>query len=196
MSNEEILEENQNVTDETSETASDADPQVSVEELQQQLEQARSKAEENWDLLVRTKAEMENLRRRAERDVENAHKYALERFITELLPVKDSLELGVQAAQQENASVDKLQEGTELTLNMLNQAFDKFSINEVHPEGEPFNPDHHQAMAMLEHEEAAPNTVLQVMQKGYLLNDRLIRPAMVTVSKAVDKKSTNNDENS
>jgi len=196
MSNEEILEENQNVTDETSETARGADPQVSVEELQQQLEQARSKAEENWNLLVRTKAEMENLRRRAERDVENAHKYALERFITELLPVKDSLELGVQAAQQENATVDKLQEGTELTLNMLNQAFDKFSINEVHPQGEPFNPDHHQAMAMLEHEEAAPNTVLQVMQKGYLLNDRLIRPAMVTVSKAANKNNTDNDEKS
>ena len=196
MANEEILEENPNSTEETAESAAESDPQLSVEELQQQLDEARKKAEDNWDLLVRTKAEMENLRRRSERDVENAHKYALERFITELLPVKDSLELGVQAAQQENVTVEKLQEGTELTLNMLNQAFEKFSINEVHPEGEPFNPDHHQAMAMLEHEEAAPNTVLQVMQKGYLLNDRLIRPAMVTVSKAIDKKNTNNDENS
>lgn len=192
MSNEEILEENQN-SSESAESAAESDPQAPTEALQQELEEARKKAEENWDLLVRTKAEMENLRRRAERDVENAHKYALEKFLTELLPVKDSLELGVQAAEQENATVEKLQEGTALTLNMLNQVFDKFSINEVHPEGQPFNPDHHQAMAMLEHEEAAPNTVLQVMQKGYLLNDRLLRPAMVTVSKGAAKKDENKD---
>lgn len=155
-----------------------------LEELAQMLEEARSKAAENWDQVLRVQAELENSRRRAQRDVENAHKFALEKFTLELLPVKDSLEMGLDAASGEDANLDKLREGTELTLKMLANAMEKFGITEVNPVGEPFNPELHQAMTMMESAEHEPNTVTAVMQKGYLLNDRLIRPAMVVVCKA------------
>lgn len=155
-----------------------------LEELAQMLEEARTKAAENWDQVLRVQAELENSRRRAERDVENAHKFALEKFALELLPVKDSLEMGLDAASGEDANLDKLREGTELTLKMLANAMEKFGITEVNPVGEPFNPELHQAMTMMESAEHEPNTVTAVMQKGYLLNDRLIRPAMVVVCKA------------
>lgn len=155
----------------------------SVEELQAKLTEAEQQAQENWDKLLRANAEMDNLRRRTERELENAHKYALERFAQELLAVRDSLEMGVAAAEQEEASVEKIKEGTELTLRMLESAMDKFNIQPVDPLGEPFNPELHQAMSMVESPDKAPNTVINVMQKGYLLNDRLIRPAMVIVSR-------------
>lgn len=155
-----------------------------IEELAQMLEEARNKAAENWDQVMRVQAELENSRRRAERDVENAHKYALEKFALELLPVKDSLEMGLAAATGEDANIEKLREGTELTLKMLGNAMEKFGIKEVNPVGEPFNPELHQAMTMQESAEHEPNTVTAVMQKGYLLNERLIRPAMVVVCKA------------
>ncbi len=154
-----------------------------VEELALMLEEARSKAAENWEQVLRVQAELENSQRRAQRDVENAHKYALEKFALELLPVKDSLEMGLEAASGEDAVVQKLREGTELTLKMLATAMEKFGIKELNPVGEPFNPELHQAMTMQESEEHEPNTVTAVMQKGYLLNDRLIRPAMVVVCK-------------
>lgn len=155
-----------------------------VEELAQMLEEARNKAADNWEQVMRVQAELENSRRRAERDVENAHKYALEKFALELLPVKDSLEMGLAAATGEDANIEKLREGTELTLKMLGNAMEKFGIKEVNPVGEPFNPELHQAMTMQESTEHEPNTVTAVMQKGYLLNERLIRPAMVVVCKA------------
>ncbi len=154
-----------------------------VRELSQALAEAQARADENWEALLREKAAQENLRRRHERELEKAHKYALENFAQELLPVIDSLEMGVQAAAQEGATLDKVREGTELTLKMLLNVLDKFGIQAVHPEGEPFNPELHQAMSLLESPEHAPNTVMNVMQKGYTLNDRLIRPAMVVVSK-------------
>lgn len=156
----------------------------SVEELQARLSEAEAQARDNWDKLLRANAEMDNLRRRTERDLENAHKYALERFAQELLAVRDSLEMGVAAAEQEEASVEKIKEGTELTLRMLESAMDKFNIQAIDPLGEPFDPERHQAMSMVESPDKAPNTVINVMQKGYLLNDRLIRPAMVIVSRA------------
>ncbi|MGM0594329.1 MAG: nucleotide exchange factor GrpE [Pseudomonadota bacterium] len=163
----------------------DAAQEPSVEELARQLEEAHSKAAENWEKVVRVQAELENSQRRAQRDVENAHKFGLEKFVQELLPVKDSLEMGLAAAEGSDHEVaDKLREGTELTLKMFNSALEKFGIKEVSPEGEPFNPEWHQAMTMQESAEHAPNTVITVMQKGYLLNDRLLRPAMVVVSKA------------
>jgi molecular chaperone GrpE len=174
--------------------ASDA----SVEDLATKIEELEAKAQENWDHFVRTKAEMDNMRRRTERDLENAHKFALERFAQELLPVKDSLELGVAAAQEEGADVAKLLEGTEMTLRMLESAMEKFHIKVVDPLDEPFNPDLHQAMSMIEVADKAPNTVINVMQKGYTLNDRLVRPAMVVVSKAASatdaESGTNVDE--
>ncbi len=154
-------------------------------DIAQLLEDARAKADENWDKLLRVQAELENSQRRAKRDVENAHKYGLEKFAQELLPVKDSLEMGLAAVDEnEHEAVIKLREGTELTLKMLNSALDKFGIKEVDPQGQPFSPEQHQAMTMQESAEHEPNTVMAVMQKGYLINDRLLRPAMVVVSKA------------
>jgi molecular chaperone GrpE len=154
----------------------------SNQELDRQLEDAQQKATEYQDKMLRIQAEMDNLRKRTERDVSNAHKYAVEKFANELLQVKDSLELGLSA---EDIDVAKLQEGTELTLKMLSNAFEKFSIKELNPVGETFDPNLHEAMTMQESTEHEPNTVLTVMQKGYTLHGRLIRPAMVIVAKAV-----------
>ena len=159
---------------------------TSVEELAERLQAAEQKAADNWDQLLRTRAEMENLRRRTQRDLESAHKYALEKFISELLPVKDSLEMGLDVARQGTADIEKICEGTELTLNMLSNALGKFNVVELNPQSEKFNPEHHQAVAMQPSAEHEPNTVMAVMQKGYLLNERLMRPAMVMVSKAVE----------
>lgn len=153
-------------------------------ELTAMLEDARGKADEHWDQVVRMQAEMDNLRKRSERDLANAHKYALERFVNELLPVKDSLEMGLAAFATENADPEKLKEGVDLTLQMLIAALEKSDIREVNPENESFNPDFHQAMSIQERADVAPNTVVTVVQKGYLLHDRLIRPAMVIVSRA------------
>jgi molecular chaperone GrpE len=153
-------------------------------ELVALLEDARGKADDHWGQVVRLQADMENLRKRSERDLANAHKFALERFASELLPVKDSLEMGLAAFDLEGADSDKLREGVALTLQMLTNALDKAAISEVNPQDEPFNPDFHQAMSMQERDDVEPNTVVTVVQKGYTLNGRLIRPAMVIVSKA------------
>jgi molecular chaperone GrpE len=158
-------------------------------ELTLMLEDARSKADEHWNQLLRANAELENTRRRARQDVENAHKFALEKFALELLPVKDSLEMGLAATSEDTSeAAAKLREGTELTLKMLTTAMEKFGIVAIDPAGDTFNPETHQAMSMQESDEHAPNTVMMVMQKGYQLNDRLIRPAMVVVSKASNKE--------
>jgi len=153
-------------------------------ELTALLEDARGKADDHWGQVVRLQADMENLRKRSERDLENAHKYALDRFANELLPVRDSLEMGLAAFDAEGADRDKLREGVALTLQMLTTALDKAAINEVNPQNERFDPDFHQAMSMQERADVEPNTVVTVVQKGYTLNGRLIRPAMVIVSKA------------
>lgn len=152
----------------------------SEQHLQEQLALAEKKAEENWELLLRTKAEMDNLRKRTEKDLENAHKYGMEKFVNEMLPVKDSMEMGLAA---EDVTVDSLHEGMKLTMNMFNAAFEKIGVREIDPLNEPFNPELHQAMTMQEADSVEPNTVIAVMQKGYSLNDRLVRPAMVMVSK-------------
>ncbi|MDQ5908088.1 MAG: Protein GrpE [Pseudomonadota bacterium] len=166
-----------------------ADTLVSREEfdeMQRDLDQALAKADEHWKLYLGAHAEMENLRKRAERDVQNAHKFALERFFSELLPVRDSLELGLAAA---NGAVDiaQLREGVDLTLKQLAAAMEKFGIREVNPQDAKFDPNLHEAMAMAPTDQAEPNTVIQVMQKGYILNERLIRPAKVIVAQAVPK---------
>jgi len=150
------------------------------DKLLEQLKQAEQKAEENWELLLRTKAEMENLRKRTEKDLENAHKYGMEKFVSEMLPVKDSMELGLAA---QDVTVESLHEGMKLTMNMLNTAFEKLGVKEINPENEPFNPELHQAMTMQATADVEPDTVIAVMQKGYQLNERLVRPAMVVVSK-------------
>ena len=156
---------------------------LSHEELGTLREDARSKADEHWDQVVRTRAELDNLKKRHQRELENAHKYGLEKFVGELLGVRDSLELGFNAAQ-ENHDIEKLLEGTELTLKMLADAMAKFGVEQIDPEGEPFDPELHQAMGMVPTSEVPPNTVVNVVQKGYQLNGRLVRPAMVMVSQA------------
>jgi molecular chaperone GrpE len=168
---------------------------MSHEQLLLTLQDAKAKADQHWNQLLLARAELDNNRRRNERDVENAHKFALEKFVRELLPVKDSLELGLAAAAGEGTELEKLREGMELTLKMLAAAMEKFGVSEVDPAGEKFNPERHQAMAMQESPTAEANTVLTVYQKGYLLNDRLIRPAMVVVSSApAEKKGPSVDE--
>jgi len=152
----------------------------SEDQLLEQLKQAEKKAEENWELLLRTKAEMENLRKRTEKDLENAHKYGMEKFVSEMLPVKDSMELGLAA---QDVTVESLHEGMKLTMNMLNTAFEKLGVKEIDPQNEPFDPELHQAMTMQATDDVEPDTVIAVMQKGYQLNERLVRPAMVVVSK-------------
>ncbi|MCK8515783.1 nucleotide exchange factor GrpE [Methylonatrum kenyense] len=156
-------------------------------ELEAALEEAQAKAEENWNQFLRARAELENIRRRAERDVQQARKYSIEKLAGDLLPVKDSLEMGLQAAQEEGASVASLREGSELTLKMLEQVLERFDIKLVDPVGEKFDPELHEAMAMQPSREHAPNTVIQVVQKGYALHDRLLRPAMVIVARAADE---------
>lgn len=144
------------------------------------LAAAEAKAAENWDRYLRAAAEVENVRKRAGRDVEKARKFALEAFGRDLLAVRDSLEMGIQAA--ENADVESLLEGKEATLKLLTQTFERYGIEEVDPLGEPFNPEHHEAMTMQPSADAEPGSVLAVVQKGYLLNGRLLRPAMVVVA--------------
>ena len=161
----------------------------SAEDLSRLLEQAQAKAEEHYDQMMRAHAELENLKRRHERDLENAHKYALDRFVAELLGVWDSLELGHNAAQDEAADVQKLREGTELTLKMLGDAMGKFGVDQVDPLDQPFNPELHQAMSMQPRADVPANTVVAVVQKGYTLNGRLVRPAMVMVSQAAQQDS-------
>lgn len=155
-----------------------------VVELEQKLEQASSIAAEEKDRALRTVAEMENLRRRTALDVEKAHKFALEKFVTELLPVLDNLERTLQVADKNNEAVKPLLEGVELTLKSMANSVAKFGVIAIDPQGQLFDPNQHQAMSMIENPDLAPNTVIAVMQKGYELNGRVIRPAMVMVSKA------------
>ena len=155
-------------------------------DLKEQLKEAEDKAKNHWDELLRAKAELENSRKRLERDVENAHKYAVEKFVQDLLPVIDSLEMGIKAAKEMDADIHKVKEGTELTLKMFSDCANKFGVEAIDPTGQPFNPDLHQAMTIQESNEYEPDTVIAVMQKGYILNGRLVRPAMVVVSKVAE----------
>ena len=155
---------------------------ANIEFLQEQLKKIQDESKENLDKVLRAQAEMENLRKRTIRDVENAHKYALEKFINELLPILDSLELGLSASAN-TKNVDELYKGMELTLEMFNKALEKFGVKIIDPQGEKFNPELHEAVSMQEIEDSESGIIIAVMQKGYLLNDRLIRPAMVIVAK-------------
>lgn len=154
------------------------------EQMTALLEDARAKADEHWDQLLRARAEMENLKRRHAIELEKAHKFALDGFVRGLLAVRDSLELGHNAALDENADLEKLREGTELTLKLLTDVMGKFGVEQIDPRGEPFNPEYHQAMTMQPRDDVPPNTVVTVVQRGYVLNGRLVRPAMVIVSAA------------
>ena len=159
----------------------DAGAEVTVESLQLQVEALQGKADQHFNDLLRARADLENGRKRAQRDIEHAHKYGLEKLVTEFLPVKDSVELGLSAAEDAQ-DVASLREGMELTLKMLTDAMAKLGLQEVSPEGERFDPNFHQAMTTQPSPEAEPGTVLNVVQKGYVLNERLIRPALVIVA--------------
>jgi molecular chaperone GrpE len=150
--------------------------------LEEQLRKAEAAAREHQDAWLRAKAEGDNIRRRAQTDIANAHKYALEGFGAELLAVRDSLEA---ALATQNATPETLRSGVELTLRQLTAAFEKFSLREINPLGEKFDPHRHQGISMVE-SDAEPNTVVGVLQKGYALNDRVIRPAMVSIAKPRD----------
>lgn len=155
-----------------------------VQELRAALQRAEEQAAQNRDAYLRTAAELDNVRKRSERDLENAHKYALERFLRDLLPVKDSLEAAVTAASGAHAS---LREGLEMTLKLLETELQRFGVTEINPsQGDAFNPERHEAMTMQPSAEAAPGSVLLTVQRGYLLEDRLLRPARVIVARAPD----------
>jgi molecular chaperone GrpE len=149
-------------------------------DLEQRLKQAEEAAQEHRDLWLRAKADADNFRKRSQTEIANAHKFAVENFTGELLSVKDSLEA---ALASETASVENMRAGVELTLRQLGSVFEKFNVKEVNPVGEKFDPHRHQALSTVE-SDAEPNTVVQVLQKGYLLHDRVVRPALVVVAKS------------
>ena len=162
---------------------SEIDAKVENGSIEQQLEQAQVTIKEYWDQIMRLKAEIENNRKRAGRDVENAHKFALRNFAESLLPILDSMEMGQQSAEADNANLSSIVEGTQLTMSMFLQVLENHGLRQIDPVGEQFDPEQHQAISMTEDENAESNTVISVMQKGFLLNDRLVRPAMVVVAK-------------
>lgn len=170
-----------------SEDAAESRPETEQSEAQSatgEVEQLTADLANAKDQVLRTHAEMQNLRRRMERDVENAHKYALEKFVGELLPVVDNLERSIQAMADIDGDFKAVSDGIELTLKSFQDVLARFKVEAVDPGGEAFNPDLHQAMSMLEVPDAKPNTIIDVFQKGYTLNGRLIRPAMVVVAKS------------
>jgi molecular chaperone GrpE len=172
-----LPEQEQDASDEASEELVEESVAEGGDEA---ITELKALADENWDKYVRAAAELENVRKRATRDVENAHKFALERFCTELLAVKDSLEMGLAAADK--ADAQSLLEGKEATLKLLAATMERFGVVELDPEGEPFDPQQHEAMTMQPSADLEPGSVLTVFQKGYALNGRLLRPARVVVA--------------
>ena len=170
---EELLE--QEGAEHNEESATEPDAAALSEALQQAKDQT-----------LRTQAEMQNLRRRVDRDVENAHKFALEKFVGELLPVVDNLERALTAIAGDDENLSAAREGIELTLKSFLGVLEGHKVKQVEPTGEHFNPDFHQAISMVPNPDVAANTVMEVFQKGYTLNDRLVRPAMVVVSKGAE----------
>tara|TARA_R110001592_G_scaffold363189_1_gene681141 strand:- start:11582 stop:12223 length:642 start_codon:yes stop_codon:yes gene_type:complete len=166
---------------------SDKDWKAEAQSLAQQLEELRDQA-------IRVKADAQNVRRRAEQDVEKAHKFALEKFAKELLPIIDGLEKTVEAEIALGNEMNPMREGVEMTLSMFLSSIQKFNLEQIDPVGKPFDPSLHEAMSMVEVPNAEPNTVIAAMQKGYTLNGRLVRPAMVMVSKNSAASATNIDE--
>lgn len=167
-------------------TAEDGAEGSQDESVEAQLAAAEARAEDNWNQYLRAVAELENARKRAERDVQHAHKFALERFAGEILSVKDSLEMGLSAARDATDKADALVEGAEMTLKQFDQVLERFGIEEIAAEGAEFDPEVHEAMAMQPSDEVRPDHVLTVVQKGYILNGRVLRPARVLVAKAPD----------
>ena len=167
----------------SSEEAANSNDSASEEALKAEIVALKDEVKKYQDQALRTQAEAHNVRRRAEADVEKAHKFGIEKFAKELLPVIDNLERAIDSMAGDEEVIKPLREGVEMTLSMFSDGLAKFKVEVVNPEGAPFDPEHHQAMSMQENNDVEPNTVLMVMQKGYTLNGRLIRPALVAVSK-------------
>ncbi|MDA3920587.1 MAG: nucleotide exchange factor GrpE [Salinisphaera sp.] len=165
-----------------------ADSLSAVDELQAALDQARAEAEQYRDQAVRAAAEIDNVRKRAQRDVESARKFAIEKFALGLLEVRDGLELGLQAAAQGSGDFDRLKEGMQMTNRMLASSMEKAGTEVIDPQGETFNPDYHEAVSTQPTTEHKPNTVASVMQKGYMLNGRVLRPVRVAVTRAPEEE--------
>jgi|TARA_B100000470_G_scaffold86676_2_gene66846 molecular chaperone GrpE len=166
----------------TSNKAKDEISDISkTEDLESQLEEAQQSAKDNWDKLLRSQAEMENLKRRTSKDLENAHKFALDGFVKALLEVNDSLSMGLKSAQDEKATLENTIEGLELTNKVFSSTLAKFGVETVNPVGEKFNPELHEAVTMVPMPDNKSNTVLEVIQTGFTLNGRLVRPALVIV---------------
>jgi molecular chaperone GrpE len=180
-----VIAEPDKVVGETpSKNSAESDSEKEAEDnIELDLEKAQEKIKDYWDQILRLKAEIQNNRKRAERDIESAHKYALRNFVEALLPIIDSMEMSQAAANAENASLESFREGVDLTMNMFIQMLEKQGLVQLDPQGEKFDPEQHQAISMAENKKAKSNTVIEVMQKGFLLNDRLVRPAMVIVVK-------------
>ena len=155
--------------------------EVPEDDLETQLEAAQQSAKDNWDKVLRAQAEMENLKRRNAKDLENAHKFALDGFVKALLEVKDSLTMGLKTAQDENASVASITEGLVMTDKIFLSTLEKFGVELLDPAGEAFNPEFHEAVTMVPMPDKDSNSVLEVVQAGFTLNGRLVRPAMVVV---------------
>ena len=180
----EPVEQESTVEEASSESAA-ASGQLTLEAALAEIVELNGKLAEQSDSVLRAQAEVQNMRRRAERDVENAHKFALDKFSSDLLPVIDSLERATEAADNlDSEAVKAMKDGVELTLKMFVEALKKHGVEQVDPMGQPFDPEFHQAMSMVPNPDMEPNSVMAVMQKGYLLKGRLVRPAMVVVSKA------------
>lgn len=172
---------------ETLEVEADADDKIEVEPpAAEVVQQALEDAEKFRDVALRAEAEMQNVRRRAERDVQNAHKFGLERILTSILPIVDGMEKALEADDRED---DPIIEGVRLTFKLMQDLLVKESVVVIDPAGEPFDPNEHEAMSMVENPDMEPNSVFAVIQKGYKLNERLVRPAMVMVTKAPADKN-------
>ena len=180
----ETVQDAEVIQEEQSSPEAESDATQRIYELETALSEAQATIKEQQDSVLRARADVENARRRAEMEVEKARKFELERFAGELLPVVDNLERAIELTDGENEAVKPLLEGVEMTHKSFLSTIEKFGLSLIDPQGETFNPDLHQAMSMQESADLAPNTVMAVMQKGYQINGRLLRPAMVMVSRA------------
>ena len=190
MTDEQTLDEQASdlqADEQSAENATVTTDEQHIEQLEEQLASAKENA-------LRAAAEMQNIRRRAEQDIEKAHKFALEKFATDLLPVLDSLERGLEVSDPTDKAIRPMREGMELTYKLFLDTLKRFQVERLDPQGEPFNPEQQQAMAMEESAHVEPNSVLKVFQCGYVMNGRLLRPAMVVVSKAPSEPPVKIDE--
>ena len=165
----------------TKEAKEELEDNSKIEDLESQLKEAQQSAKDNWDKLLRSQAEMENLKRRTTKDLENAHKFALDAFVKALLEVSDSLTMGIKSAKDKKATLENTTEGLQLTMKVFDSTLEKFGVETINPIEEKFNPDLHEAVTMVPMPDKKSNTVLEVIQTGFTLNGRLVRPALVIV---------------